>query len=211
MKDKLIEKIKVSPLFKGCDMDNIAEFIKKSPHRIRHKDEGAYIARKGNDCTDLTMLVEGVAYGSMVNQDGKEIIVETHTGPAILAPAFLFADVNKFPVNVVAQTACTILYIDRTTFLGWLHHDKQIMQNYLSMISNRCQHLGRLLNDVALRSLKERVAEYLNLHKKIKSVERLARVMGVARPSLSRVLSELRAEGIIERTPDGIELIVLNS
>ena len=80
------------------------------------------------------------------------------------------------------------------------------MFNYISIISNRCQHLGRLLNDVALLSLKERVTEYLKVHKKIKNVEALSRLMGVARTSLSRVLSELKAEGIIERTTEGIEL-----
>ena len=37
--------------------------------------------------------------------------------------------------------------------------------------------------------------------------ELLAEVTGVARPSLSRVLSELKAEGVIERTLDGIVLV----
>ncbi|MBR1468707.1 MAG: winged helix-turn-helix domain-containing protein [Prevotella sp.] len=40
----------------------------------------------------------------------------------------------------------------------------------------------------------------------VKSVEKFARMLGVPRPSLSRVLGELRREGIIERTIDGLQL-----
>lgn len=206
MKEELIEQIKPTPLFEGFDLDDLKEFMTGSPYQLRNHRKGAIIAHKGDDCINLTMLVKGTVHTTMSNQEGKEMIIDTYDGPTILAAAFVFSEVNKFPVNVVAQSECTVLYIDRATFIGWLHHDKQLMFNYISIISNRCQHLGRLLNDVALLSLKERVTEYLKVHKKIKNVEALSRFMGVARTSLSRVLSELKAEGMIERTTDGIEL-----
>ena len=136
----------------------------------------------------------------------KEIVVETLTGPIMLAPAFLFAKESRFPVNVIAKTDCTILYIPKSAFRDWLHRDPQLMMNFIGIVSNRCQRLSQRLNDFALQSLKERVLEYLRLHQRIDSVEWLAKVLGVARPSLSRVLSDLKAEGVIERTLEGIEL-----
>lgn len=80
------------------------------------------------------------------------------------------------------------------------------MMNFIAIISDRCQRLSRRVNDFALQSLKVRVVEYLKIHRRIENVGWLSRILGVARPSLSRILSELKAEGIIERTLDGIEL-----
>ena len=201
----LTEKIIKAPLFKGCRREMLENLLTSSGHRLRHKDADEYIAYMGDELTDMVMLVEGTIYSSMTNQEGKEIVVEVLTGPIMLAPAFVYADKNAFPVNVVAKTECTILYINKQAFVEWLHRDPQLMMNLISMISNRCQRLSQRLNDFALQSLKERTVEYLHVHERIDSVEWLAKVLGVARPSLSRVLSELRNEGVIERTLKGIE------
>ena len=201
-----IEKLGKDPVFEGCSLEMLEDMLASSGHRLRHKDEGSRIAYMGDELTDAVILVEGTVYSSMTNQEGKEIVVETLTGPIMLAPAFLFAKDSRFPVNVIAKTACTVLYIPKSAFRDWLHRDPQLMMNFIGIVSNRCQRLSQRLNDFALQSLKERVVEYLRLHQRIDSVEWLAKVLGVARPSLSRVLSELKAEGVIERTLDGIEL-----
>ena len=200
------EKICQALVFDGCSLEMLEDMLASSGHRLRHKDEGSSIAYMGDELTDAVILVEGTVYSSMTNQEGKEIVVETLTGPIMLAPAFLFAKDSRFPVNVIAKTACTVLYIPKSAFRDWLHRDPQLMMNFIGIVSNRCQRLSQRLNDFALQSLKERVVEYLRLHQRIDSVEWLAKVLGVARPSLSRVLSELKAEGAIERTLDGIEL-----
>ena len=201
-----IEKLSKAPVFEGCSLAMLEDMLASSGHRLRHKDEGSRIAYMGDELTDAVILVEGTVYSCMTNQEGKEIVVETLTGPIMLAPAFLFAKESRFPVNVNAKTGCTVLYIPKSAFRDWLHRDPQLMMNFIGIVSNRCQRLSQRLNDFALQSLKERVVEYLRLHQRIDSVEWLAKVLGVARPSLSRVLSELKAEGAIERTLDGIEL-----
>ena len=98
------------------------------------------------------------------------------------------------------------MYIDRNAFLDVMHNDSRIMLNFIRIISNRVLRLSRRLRDFAVHSLRERVMEYLRVHGRIENVGWLSQVMGVARPSLSRVLSELKAEGIIERTLEGIML-----
>ncbi len=204
--ENLIETLSQAPLFAGCEWSTLEELAGVAGHRLRHKEEGAHIAYMGDELTDAVILVEGTIYSSMTNMESKEIVVETLTGPIMLAPAFLFAKESRFPVNVIAKTDCTVLYIPKSAFRDWLHRDPQLMMNFIGIVSNRCQRLSKRLNDFALQSLKERVVEYLRLHQRIDSVEWLAKVLGVARPSLSRVLSELKAEGVIERTLEGITL-----
>lgn len=187
-------------------MQSLIIAAKEVPHRIRHKKEGSHIAYMGDELTDVILLVEGTIYTTMTNQDGKELIVETLKGPTLLAPAFIYAENNRLPVNVIAKTGCQLLYINRNAFADMLHRDRQAMMKFIGIISNRLQRLSKRVNNLGLQSLKERVVEYLRENHHINNVEWLSRRLGVARPSLSRVLSELKKEDIVERTVDGIEL-----
>ena len=184
MNEKLIETLSLAPLFTGCEQNTLEELAGAAGHRLRHREESAHIAYMGDELTDAVILVEGTIYSSMTNQEGKEIVVETLTGPIMLAPAFLFAKESRFPVNVIAMTNCTVLYIPKSAFRDWLHRDPQLMMNFIGIVSNRCQRLSQRLNDFALQSLKERVLEYLRLHKRIDSVEWLAKVLGVVTRTL---------------------------
>ena len=202
---EIVDKLMQAPMFQGCDRGVLEDFLSTAHHRLRRRDTDEMIAYRGDKCDEVLLLVDGSAYSTMSGDD-KEVVVEQFKGPLVLAPAFVFATKNVMPVNVTAQSPCTILYINRHDFLELLHRDSTLMMNFIQIISNRCQRLSQRLNDFAVQSLKERVMDYLQQHERIDNVGWLSRVLGVARPSLSRVLSELKSEGIIERTIDGIEL-----
>ncbi|MBR1732872.1 MAG: Crp/Fnr family transcriptional regulator [Alloprevotella sp.] len=204
--ENLTERLAEVPAFRGCSADSIRGLLAAVPYRTRRKAAGAHIAHRGEACVDLIVLLEGEIYTSMVHRDGREVVVHSLSAPEVLAPAFLFAAGGCFPVNVVARTECRLLYISRDNFAEWLHRDRRMMMNFIGILSDRCERLSQRVKDFALQSLKERVTEYLRLHRRIDNVQWLARVLGVARPSLSRVLSELKSEGIIERTLEGLEL-----
>ena len=151
------------------------------------------------------LLFEGTIYTTMSHPNGNNVVVETLQSPSILAPAFVYIRENRLPVTIVAKTDCELLYIDRLAFADFLHRDKQAMLNFIAIVSDRLHRLSKRVNEFALQSLRERVLDHLSKHP-IDNVEWLSRIMSVSRPSLSRVLSELKREGIIERTIDGIEL-----
>ena len=191
---------------KDVKMKNlINQILEYTPHRLRNKEKGTYIAYAGDELTDIILLVEGTIYTTMTHPNGNEVVVETLNAPSLIAPAFVYAENNHLPVSIVAKTNCRLLSIDRQAFADLLHRDKQTMMKFIAILSDRLQRLSRRVNEFALQSLRERVLGYLS-KRPIDNVEWLARVLGVSRPSLSRVLSELKKEGIIERTIDGIEL-----
>lgn len=202
--NELTEKLKTSALFANCTGTEIEALLTDTPHRTRRYDKDSYIAHRGDTCGDVTMLVEGTIFTTMTNPEGKVVVIDTIEAPRLLAPAFIYAERNQFPVNVIAGTACTVLRIDRNIFLENLHRSNTMMTNFIGIISDRCFRLSQRLNQFATKSLRERVVEYLKHQKKIDNVQWMAQVMGVARPSLSRVLSDLKKEGLIERTIDGV-------
>ena len=82
-----------------------------------------------------------------------------------------------------------------------------VMQNFLRIISDRSIFLSRKLNSFALRNLKGRLAAYLLEREGQHSQQEIADVLGVARPSLARVLAELIEEGGIKMDKRTIRIV----
>lgn len=201
------EKLMNVSLFEGYGREEIAQLLQQMPYRLRKKSKGEHIAYEEDELTDLLVLVEGKVHTTMVHNDGSEVVVDVIDGPFILAPASVYAFDHHYPVNIIAETDCLLMYINGTKFSDMMHTHKQIMMNFIIIQSERIHFLSKRLREFALLSLKERVLYHmLKDDEPIKNVGLLARRLSVSRSSLSRVLSELKGEGIVERTLNGIEL-----
>lgn len=145
----------------------------------------------------LYSLCNGSVRTQMVSAEGKQLTIETLKAPQLLAPAFVFASENRFPVNIEAKEKCEILVINKNIFLEFLHQHPAVMRNFLQLVSDRTLFLSKKLNAFALQSLKSRILNYLRMHGTILNQQEVAQILGVARPSLARALSELASEGCI--------------
>ena len=81
------------------------------------------------------------------------------------------------------------------------------MHNFLRLVSDRTLFLSKKLNAFALQSLKSRLLNYLRMHGSILNQQEVAQILGVARPSLARALSELAGEGCIRMEGKEIQTI----
>lgn len=192
-----ISVIKQTPLFKGISEDVILPFILSKDHSLRRYKSGEFIAMQGDICRSLLLLCEGNARSQMVNSEGKQLTVGNLSAPLLLAPAFVFCSENRFPANIEAMDNCEILAIDKEAFLRYLGEQPKVMNNFLELVSNRVLMLSKKLKEFALQSLKSRLLNYLQLHHAMSSQNEMANILGVARPSLARAVSELTAEGCI--------------
>ncbi|MFR7824856.1 MAG: Crp/Fnr family transcriptional regulator [Odoribacter splanchnicus] len=172
-------------------------FIGRTPNALREFGIGDFIALQGTACQSLYLLYSGRVRTNMVNEEGKQVTIEEIEAPRLLAPAFIFATDNRFPVNITTLTNCEVLVLNRTDFVDLMHREKVVMQNFLRIISDRSIFLSRKLNAFALQDLKTRLLAYLHEHENPRSRQEIADILGVARPSLARVLSELADEGYL--------------
>ena len=165
-------------LFEGCDPEALSQLLREAPNSLRTYKEGEFIARQGDVCRSLFILMKGNVRTQMENAEGKQLTIDRIKAPDILAPAFIYASENRFPVNVEA----------------------------IAIISDRSLFLSRKLNEFALQSLKSRLLNYLKMHGGIHNQQEVAFILGVARPSLARALAELIAEGKV--TMSGKQVIL---
>jgi CRP/FNR family transcriptional regulator, dissimilatory nitrate respiration regulator len=188
-----------SPLFKGCSSAEIEMILKEVPGKNRKFKSGSMISQSGELVNSLIVILAGIVKGEMVDYAGRVIKIEDIPAPGALAPAFIFGNRNRFPVNVIAVTDSEILIIDKSDFLKILMNNDKILINFLDMISNRSQFLSEKIKFLNFKTIKGKLAQYIlrlagdqDIELKLDRTQiDLADYFGVTRPSVARALSEM--------------------
>lgn len=193
------------PLFADCSEAELSEWLSAVPHRCEHFDKDTRIVRQGDACRSVYILARGTTRTEM-EQEYKDLTIDLLEGPIVLASAFLFATESRFPVSVFAVTDCEVWVINKEAFFAFLLRHPMAMQRFVQDISDRCAFLSRKLRSFALKSLRTRVLDLIRERGVMTGVQFAAQALGVQRPSLSRVLADLQAEGLVLKTEEGFVL-----
>lgn len=189
-------ELKVLPLFASLSDGELEELL-AAPHRRCEYQSGKTILNDGDAVQSLVVLTAGRVETRM-GGDEREVVMERLAAPCLLAPAFLFATDNTIPVDVIAIEDSVLWTINREGFVHFLTAQPKVLSQFIRSVSDRCRFLSEKVRTFAIKGLRNRVLDYLQTHGRITQVAATAESLGVARPSLSRVLAEMVAEGIIK-------------
>lgn len=184
--------------------------------------KGDIIARQGDLCKGLYILSKGSVVAEMISENGRLIRIEEINAVKPLAPAFIFASDNRFPVDVTAITDCDVVFIDKKELISLFTQDTGTLENYLRYNSDLTKFLADKIMMLSVKTIKGKLSHYIldlynNLQKRSpgaavvimdKNQTELSKYFGVTRPALARELGEMEREGII--VVHGREIRVLN-
>ena len=139
------------PLFRGITEETLLKFVLLHQHTLKSYKPGEFIAMQGDIYRSLYILCNGTVRTQMVSAEGKQLTIETLRAPKLLAPAFIFASENRFPVNIETLETSEVLILNKDAFLEFMHQYPVIMQNFLKLISDRSLFLSKKLNEFALQ------------------------------------------------------------
>ena len=133
------------------------------------------------------------------------MIVEQLSAPKTIASAIFFADDKRLPVDLVAHTAARLVRITRSQLKSIFREFPRCLEGFLADTGSRVQFLAKRLRMSSMNSLSQKVAVYLleniageNTPLEIPaSRQEMADIFGVARPSVSRICSDLETQGLI--------------
>lgn len=173
------------------------------PYSVKEYKRGEHIANQGDKVQHLIMLIKGKVKTEIVSNSGLTLPMENISAPYPLAAAFLFADNNRFPVDVIALQECEVLYISKESVEAQIAKCPGFMRGFMAFNANRMQYISERLKIFAQKRIKAKTAYYI-ISREVKgefelgkSVASLADYFGVERPSLSRAISEMVRDGII--------------
>ncbi|MBW6535851.1 MAG: Crp/Fnr family transcriptional regulator [Mariniphaga sp.] len=194
------------PVFKGIPENESKKFLNEIHFQVKSYTKGDVVAIAGEPVKNLFIVLSGSVKGEMIEYSGKIIKIEDIEAPLPLATAFLFGNENRFPVTVTANNDVRILAIPVSEFLKLMQSNTQILVNYLNSISSRSQFLTQKLQFLNFKTIREKVAHFLlqRIGDRLHSFElnttqqQLAELLGVTRPAMARVLSEMQREKLFK-------------
>ena len=201
----MLKELQRFELFSSCSEAVLQELL-SLPYRRKEYKAGDRVVRVGDTCDWLMLLAEGTVESRMGAQSGKEVVIEKMQAPMILAPAFLFAKNSTIPVEVSMTTDGVVWYIHREAFFKFMTAHPDVLKRFLEVLSDRSHFLSNKVKSFAVKSLRDRVLDHIRQHEAITNVAEAAEMLGVARPSLSRLIADLQDEGLLKRTEKGIVL-----
>lgn len=194
-------------LFSGMSLGKMQQFMATAQVYSKRFSAGSMVFLQGMPSNTLNLLVRGSARATMINTDGKQVIIEFMQAPKVLAPVALFATQCSFPVNIEAFSDCTIAFIGREAFTELMHKEPSVLNRFIRLLSDKSIFLTRKVNSFALQNLKGRLASYLLTHEHVETQQQIADFLGVARPSLARVLAELIDAGWVRMEGRKIKVV----
>jgi len=199
-------------LWYGLSENDLRSIQNNYPWTVRGYSDGTVVALMGDPLQSLMMIDSGSLSAEFPDPQGRLMKVETLNAGDMVAGPVLFSAEAKLPVQLVAEGDVAIRSLRRAQVLELLASYPRVLENFLREAGGKINFLAEKLRMVKFQTLSQKIAaHFLRLHAEQRSPEirlgyslrELAELFGVERPSLSRSLSQLEAEGIVTRLDRG--------
>jgi CRP-like cAMP-binding protein len=187
----------LSPIFNNIPIHEHDAFFDELKFKTKFFKKGDFIAMQGDTVHALYILLKGSVKTEMFSESGTVLNIETIHAPHPLASAFLFAENNQFPVDVVALEDVEVMLISKLSVMKQFACSESFLQGFMTFNSDRTYFLSERLRLFSIKTIKGKLAQYILARTQNgnftldKSQTVLAEYFGVTRPSLSRSLSEM--------------------
>lgn len=205
MKD--IKILKNLALFKGLNDNELIE-IKEFLSSVKTYDDKEIIFNTGDAINYFGILLKGQVDLSIEDVFGNKAILSKLTGPALFAESVLIGGVGEIPLSVVASMDSEVIFFDYKAYKSSGSSSLiKVQDNLIKILAGKNLFMRDKLNLLSLPSTRAKILYFLsNEARKRKSkyfeidfnISELAQFLNLNRSSLSRELSKLKKEGLID-------------
>jgi CRP-like cAMP-binding protein len=168
--------------------------------------------RQGDKVTAIYFVEAGRLRLERQTSDGRRLVLGTTLAGAFFVEAALFSEI--YHCDAVATEPAEVRVYPKATVLKALRADPANAMSFLAVMAHQVMALRQRLEVMKVRSAKERVMLYLELHAgpdgrtvDLRSeLQDIAAELGLTREALYRTLASLERAGAIERTSGCIVL-----
>jgi CRP-like cAMP-binding protein len=201
----IIQQISSIPLFKGLSESQHSGLAGIAAEKSFSR--GQTIFSEGDDGDGFYAVASGRIKVFKLSPDGREQILH------ILGPGEIFGEVpvfagSRFPANAAAMEESSVFFFRRDSLIALIEKNPSIAMGLLAVLSKRLRMFTSLIDDLSLKEVPGRLASYLlYLSKKENGSSdlelditkgQLASLLGTIPETLSRILSKMSGQGIIE-------------
>lgn len=211
------------PLFTGMSEAEIEECLLVSQARIVSYPKDTYLFHQGELPRYMMVLLSGSIVIGNDSLSGKRNIVATFQDHGeMFGEVFLFLNKKEYDYFAQADSTAEVLLIPKSFFdadaVNQNSFSYRLIANLLPVFAGKAYYLNQKIRIISGASLRQKIARMLiqNTHSDPARTfsmnrEKMADYLGVARPSLSRELSNMQAEGLIVLEKRQIRIVDLSA
>jgi len=173
---------------------------------VRNYKSGTYLFSAGDKAEGFYYIKNGEVRIYKMDEHAREVEVAHLSKGEFLGEAIVFiSDIFTVFAQVVKQS--TILFFPKYRILKEIDNNPAIAKAFLNILSHKCSILNKRLEELTLKSVRQRLVQYLissctgknicTIELKIKKGE-LAKRLGTINETLSRNFKQLQDEDLIE-------------
>jgi CRP/FNR family transcriptional regulator, cyclic AMP receptor protein len=206
--------LRTVPVFALLSDHQLATLFPAIQHRTYPRR--SFILRRGERTEALYIILAGRAKVVIDDGEGREVNLTT-IGPSEFFGEMSLIDEKPRSASVEAVEVCEVLYLSRQAFMVCLKDNFDVAMLMLRSLVSRLRNANDKIASLALVDVHGRVARLIMEEAKLVDgrwiveigPEEMARTVGASREMVSRVLKEMRENGLIRR--DRRKIVVLDS
>ena len=210
----LIEHIASISLFNGLPADQIEALATITIENTCSKGESIFY--EDEPATGFYGIISGRVKVFKLSSEGREQILHIFGPGEVFGEVPVFAG-RKYPASADAMETSRILFFPRDSFIRLIEKNPSIALNMIAVLSMRLRRFTSMIDDLSLKEVPGRLAKHLiylseqqqgscELDLNITKGQ-LASLLGTIPETLSRILTKMTEQGIIES--DGRKIRIL--
>ena len=216
----VINALRKSVLFKDIDEETISELLGSITWSIEDYKVKDVIAIEGDSCDRLGIIISGNVEIHKPFESGQVVTINHFSPGNIFGEALVFSGIHEYPATVISSDNSKVLFIPREDVVELMSMNKQIISNFVGVLSNRILMLNDRITNLSFNSVRKKVANMiLTAHRKQKSFnidlpfgrKKMAELLNIPRPSLSRELINMKDEKLIDFHKNKIKILDLEA
>ncbi len=216
---KICDTLSDTTLFTGLTHELFHNYCSKTTIRLVWK--GEVLVNEGDPCTGIGLIIEGQLAMQKYSSSGDFATIELLGPGDIFGEYMIFGSRKNYTVTIEAVTNSKIIFITREMLMSILAQSPDVMNNFLTILSDRIQTQNRRISLLSQKSLRQKIANYLlellrdqlekegenpkSIRKTVStqavelpvSKEVVSRLLAMPRPSFSRELISMERDGLI--------------
>lgn len=211
---EIVKVIASVPLFKGLDnqqYDELAMIV--TDQEVKR---GQTIFSEGDEGVGFYVVISGLIKIYKLSPDGKEQILHIFGQGEPFAEAAVFTG-STYPAHAIALEKSRILFFPRASFVELVQKNPSLAMNMMATLSLRLKKFAHMIEDLSLKEVPGRLAAHLlflrsqqngssELQLKIGKAQ-LASLLGTIPETLSRILTKMNKQGLIDSSGSTIKII----
>ncbi len=198
-------------LFNGIEEAGIQEILECLDSHVKEYNKNRTIILTGSEITSLGIVLKGSV--QVIREDimGNRMIVASLGEGEIFGETFACAGILESPVSVIAAEPCRILRISIKRIVApsseACSFHSNLITNLLQLLARKNLYLNNKMELLSKRTIREKIMAYLsaeaeNHHSSSFEItlnrNEMADYLCIDRSALSREISRLKEEGIVE-------------